>query len=51
MSAIIPPLRFAVKSQLIQHLRLCRDDGLQTLYLAPRPAGGNLGIPNTNVPY
>jgi putative transposase len=33
MSAILPPLRFAVKQRLLRNLRRCREAGLKTRYL------------------
>jgi transposase len=33
MSAILPPVRFAVKQRLQKHLRRCKDAGLRTRYL------------------
>src|SRR4051794_13094420 len=33
MSAILLPIRHAVKQRLIRHLRLCRAAGLKTRYL------------------
>lgn len=58
MSAILPPVRFAVKERLRKHLQRCKDAGLRTRYLivlnllrgrGAYPTAEALGVHNTTV--